>query len=343
MLGAAGAARVGSALESSLGSSKALARVGASIWVDAEVHRELINGMAKVGKSLNSFSTGPVLDAGGDGVKQVLQAEALLTQNFKGAYIANIQPQGWNEWGKKARAKGITTIGVTAFFPSLTSFQRVDNPDAGRKLAAAAAAWFKQKHGGKGEWALFELTSIPALTDRTKSMESAMKTFAPGVKLVGKAEAATQETGAKAAASLLQAHPNLNAILCFSDDGMLGALQAVKEAGRDNPDDFWLGGVDVVEQTQKELKDPNSVVKASAAFLWPTLGYYSGQQMAAALKGKEIPGWTRVRALLVTPKNVNAYQKLLTQPTSKLSRSYFEFYKGKFSEAAYQKARKARP
>lgn len=327
----------------SMRSAQALKRVGASMWVDAEVHRELIGGMANVGKKLKSFSTGPVLDAGGDGVKQVLQAEAFLTQNFSGAFILNIQPQGWDEWGRTAKQKGITTIAVTAFFPSATEFMRVDNPDAGTKLAAVAAKWFRDKRGGKGEWALFELTSIPALTDRTVSMETAMKKLAPGVKLVGKAEAATQETGAKAAASLLAAHPNLNAILCFSDDAMLGGLQAVKEAGRDDPNEFWLGGVDAIKATLKELENPQSVVKASAAFLWPTLGYFAGQHMSAALAGKAIPGWTRVRALLVTPQNVNAYRKLVAAPTSAASRSYFEFYKGRFSEAAYKAARKKRP
>jgi ABC-type sugar transport system substrate-binding protein len=343
VLGPAAAARVSPSVARSVSSAKALKRVGASMWVDAEVHRELIGGMANVGKKLRSFSTGPVLDAGGDGVKQVLQAEALLTQNFSGAFVLNIQPQGWNEWGRKAKQKGITTICVTAFFPSAAEFIRVDNPDAGKKLATAAAKWFKAKHGGKGEWALFELTSIPALTDRTASMESTMKKLAPGVKLVGKAEAATQETGAKAAASLLAAHPNLKAILCFSDDGMLGGLQAVKEAGRHDPNKFWMGGVDAVNQTLKELANPRSVVKASAAFLWPTLGYFVGQHMVSAFQGKAIPGWTRVRALLVTPQNVNAYRKLIAQPTSAVSRSYFEFYKGRFSEAAYQKARKKRP
>jgi ABC-type sugar transport system substrate-binding protein len=343
MVGSAAAARVSASGVRSVTATKALKRVGASMWVDAEVHRELIGGMADVGKKRRAFTTGPVLDAGGDGVKQVLQAEALLTQNFSGAFVLNIQPQGWDEWGRKAKREGITTIAVTAFFPSAAEFMRVDNPDAGTKLATAAAKWFKEKHEGEGEWALFELTSIPALTDRTAAMESTMKRLAPGVKLVGKAEAATQETGAKAAASLLAAHPNLKAILCFSDDGMLGGLQAVKEAGRHDPNNFWMGGVDAVNQTLKELENPQSVVKASAAFLWPTLGYFAGQHMVSAFQGKAIPGWTRVRALLVTPRNVDAYRKLIARPTSALSRSYFEFYKSPFSEAAYQAARKRRP
>ena len=178
---------------------------------------------------------------------------------------------------------------------------------AGFGVAEAAAEWFQEKKGGEGKWALFELTSIPALTARTLAMEVKMAELLPNVELVGKAEAYSNQTGVDGGASLLQAHPDLDAILCFNDDGMLGAQVAALEAGRDDPDDFWLGGVDAIAGALDEMKKGTSIVQASASFLFGASGALASMEMAQALQGESIPIWRNQTALIVNADNVEEY------------------------------------
>ncbi len=283
-------------------------RCGISQWVQAGVHDEIIDAIRLYQEVAGTgMDVETVLDAGGDGVKQVTDAEAFITQNFDGAFIFNIQPEGWEDWGQRAQDAGLITITWTSWFPTTTQFIQVDNVGAGFGVAEAAAQWFQEKKGGRGKWALFELTSIPALTARTLAMEVKMAELLPDVELVGKAEAYSNQTGVDGGASLLQAHPDLDAILCFNDDGMLGAQVAALEAGRDDPDDFWLGGVDAIAGALDEMKKGTSIVQASASFLFGASGALASMEMAAALQGESIPTWRNQTALIVDAENVEQY------------------------------------
>ena len=276
-------------------------RVGLTEWVQAAVHTDVWTGV-RLWQTTHTtgVDANPILDGKGDGVKQVTDAEAFLTQNFKGVCILNIQPNGWDDWGARAAAKGIKTITVTSYFPSTTEFIQVDNVSAGFGLAQKAADWFNANHGGQGEWGLLTLTSIPALAARTKAMEVKMAQLLPNVKLVGKVEAADTQPGANAASSLLAAHPKMNALLCFNDAGMLGALSVFKEQGKTDPKKYWLGGVDAIEQTITELQSGTSIVQATAGFLWKTIGVIMGKEMAMALSGQTIPRWRNALPIMVT-------------------------------------------
>jgi len=54
-------------------------------------------------------------------------------------------------------------------------------------------------------------------------LKDGLRQNCPGAVLVGEVEANTVETGAAAAANLLQAHPNIAVLLAFSDDPGVGA------------------------------------------------------------------------------------------------------------------------
>jgi ABC-type sugar transport system substrate-binding protein len=304
------------------------------MWVNAEVHQDMINAARRqAALPGNGEKIGPLLDAGGDGVKQVTQAESFLTQNFKAVTVLNIQPEGWQEWGLEAKKKQIGTFVIgPAHFRSATHTVSTPQINAGNAIGTQAAAWFNANHGGKGEYGLLVLTAVARLIARTTSMESTMKKLVPNVKLVGKVEAATTEAGAEAAASLLAAHPNLKAILCFNDDGALGVVQAATEAGKTDPKDFWVGGVDGIQLAVDELKKPDSVFQASASFLLTFAAVQAQREMEKWLRGQSIPAGRDWETLLVTKKNALGYEKIIKDPLAPAVQSVYRRYSkpGKF-------------
>jgi ABC-type sugar transport system substrate-binding protein len=52
---------------------------------------------------------------------------------------------------------------------------------------------------------------------------------------------------------MIQAHPDIKMMICISDDGQLGAFQALKNVGKEK--DVWLAGYDGSRVVMKMLLD----------------------------------------------------------------------------------------
>ena len=101
---------------------------------------------------------------------------------------------------------------------------------AGGRMAAEIVA---KALGGKGK--VVELVGIPgtsAARDRGKGFEEELKKY-PGLKLVAKQVANfNRAEGLTVMENILQAHPGIDAVFAQNDEMALGAIEAIKEAGK---------------------------------------------------------------------------------------------------------------
>src|SRR3954453_18097811 len=165
-----------------------------------------------------------------------------------------------------------------------------------------------------GKGAVVELAGIdtlPLTQDRTRGFDDALKNF-PGIKKVGRAAAEFNvQTGQARTAELLQAHPTFDALWNHDDDQGIGALQAIRQAGRK---DFFMVGGAGSKSAMDAIKQDDSVLKATVLYP-PTMAASAvrlarllGQSKAMSdLAEQEIPTSMTLFSAVVTKQNVDTY------------------------------------
>ena len=98
--------------------------------------------------------------------------------------------------------------------------------------------------------------------------------------------------------TILLAQPNVDVVL-GADTVVLGALAALRAAGKARPDQF-LGGIDGEPEAVAEIKK-GGPYKASISLASPVFGYAMGQHAADWLEGKSIP-----QAMDILPRALTA-------------------------------------
>lgn len=114
-----------------------------------------------------------------------------------------------------------------------------------------------------------------------------------------------RSTGFTTTQNLLQAHPNLKVIFSCNDEMALGAVEALKEAGK--LDDVYVGGIDGNADALAAIKEGTMEVTVNKNF-W--LQAYTAVEAAARyLDGEELPELIPVDLAAVTIDNVDDFLK----------------------------------
>jgi ribose transport system substrate-binding protein len=104
-------------------------------------------------------------------------------------------------------------------------------------------------------------------------------------------------------------------VVLGADTVVLGALAALRAAGKDRPDQF-LGGIDGEPGAVAEIKRRNSPYKASVALSSPVFGYAMGQHAADWLDGRSIPQGMDILPSALTIDNIAQYEADLANPAA---------------------------
>jgi ribose transport system substrate-binding protein len=136
----------------------------------------------------------------------------------------------------------------------------------------------------------------------------------PGVTIVADLtpQPVTKDGGYKAMATILQAGVKVDVVL-GADSVVLGALDALKVAGKVRPDQF-LGGIDGEPDGVAEIEKVDSPYKASIALSSPVFGCAMGQYAADWLDGKSIPQAMDILPIALTHDNIAQYEADLANP-----------------------------
>jgi ribose transport system substrate-binding protein len=183
----------------------------------------------------------------------------------------------------------------------------------GKVLGDAAAAYIKDRLGGKARVVLLTHDSLQFLAPRFVAMRDALKEL-PGVTIVADISPATvnNDGGAATMRTILLAHPTVDVVL-GADTVVLGALAALRAAGKARPDQF-LGGIDGEPEAVAEIKKGNSPYKASVSLASPVFGYAMGQHAADWLEGRSIPQAMDILPIALSLSNIDRYEADAADP-----------------------------
>ncbi|NLD60473.1 MAG: sugar ABC transporter substrate-binding protein [Clostridiales bacterium] len=195
-----------------------------------------------------------------DYATQMSMMEDMITRGVAGIAVCGINLDALIPGIKKANEAGIPVV----MFNTITVLEGVDvyaysgynQYNGGGKIAD----WVNQQTGGQAKVAIIEGLPSDYTTQRMGGFIDRCKEAYPGIEVV-----ATQpgdwvrELGMNAAMDMLQAHPEISVIYGLSDEMALGAVQAIKQLGRD---DIIVVGLD---------GNPNAFESVKAGELTATL------------------------------------------------------------------------
>jgi len=169
----------------------------------------------------------------------------------------------------------------------------------------AIGKYFVEQMNKKGKYVeILGLVGDNNTWNRSKGFHSVVD-FYPGLKMVAQQSADFDRNKAmEVTESLLQAHPDINAVFCGNDAMASGAYQALVAAGKAN--DVKVFGFDGAEDVVNAIKD-KKIVATGMQFpkvMAATAAAYADEYF----KGKrEFPQKMPVAVELVTQENINDY------------------------------------
>jgi ribose transport system substrate-binding protein len=184
----------------------------------------------------------------------------------------------------------------------------------GKVLGDKAAEYIKLNFGGKAKVVLLTHDSLQFLAPRFTAMRDALRDM-PGVVIVADISPLTvDEAGGEATMrTILLAEPDVDVVL-GADTVVLGALKALRDAGKARPDQF-LGGIDGEPAAIAEIKK-GGPYKASVSLASPVFGYAMGQHAADWLEGKSIPQAMDILPRVLTQQDIGQYERDTADPAA---------------------------
>lgn len=251
--------------------------------------------------------------ADNDADKMITQVKALHDARAGAVVVAPVDPASLSHSLQELIWDGSYVGAVVP--PPATSILNAPQYLTGKALGDAAASHIRTKLGGKATVVLLTHDSLQFLAPRFVAMRDALKTL-PGVTIVADVSPATvnHEGGFATMNLVLLAHPNVDVVL-GADAVVLGALAALRAAGKARPDQF-LGGIDGEPDAVAELKKKDSPYKVSISLASPVFGYAMGQHAADWLEGRSIPQAMDILPSTLNQENITAYEADLANPAA---------------------------
>lgn len=251
--------------------------------------------------------------ADNDAEKMITQVKALHDARIGAVVAAPIDPASLSH-SLQELIWGGSYVGAVVP-PPATSILNAPQYLTGKALGDAAASYIKTKLDGKAAVVLLTHDGLQFLAPRFVAMRDALKNL-PGVTIVADVSPATvnEEGGAATMNLILLAHPDVDVVL-GADTVVLGALAALRAAGKARPDQF-LGGIDGEPDAVAELKKKDSPYKVSISLASPVFGYAMGQHAADWLEGRSIPQAMDILPSTLNQENIAAYEADLQNPAA---------------------------
>lgn len=203
-----------------------------------------------------------VTDAKYDAPTQFNQLEDFISSKVDAIAAAPVDQKSLQEVVQKAKDNGIIVVGEAQGIDNADGNVIVNDYEYGLVNGKNAAKWIKEKLGGKANVILLTLDHVEAVIKRGDGMIDAIKKECPDAKIIARQSAETMEKAMNITETLLQAHPEINVIVCVNDQHALGALQAVKNMNIKDPN-FFIGGADNTAEARAAMVEPGSVFRVT--------------------------------------------------------------------------------
>ncbi|WP_327351119.1 ABC transporter substrate-binding protein [Streptomyces sp. NBC_01304] len=234
--------------------------------------------------------------------KQISDVQDLIAKGADLLVVAPLNSDGWGPVLRAASAKKIPIVTIdrkinATACKDYVSFIGSDFTEQGKR----AADQLIEATGGKGEIAI--LLGAPGnnvTTERTKGFEDRIKEKAPDLKVVFKQTGEfTREKGQSVTEQLIQSKPGIKAVYAENDEMGLGAMNALKGAGK-KAGDVKIVTIDGTRNAVQAMVDGwiSGVVESN-----PRFGPLAFQTLDTFTKGEKVGQDIVIKDTEYTPDN----------------------------------------
>lgn len=266
-------------------------------------------------------------NANSDAARQATDVTALIAAGTGAVIAAPVDPRVMAPHLLELIGAGSYVGSIVA--PPATTLVNAPQYRTGQTLAEEAANYINTALGGRANVVLLTHDSLQFLAARFVAMRDVFKDN-PDVRIVADiSPAEVSEAGGYETMKLILAANTRVDVVLGADTVVLGALRALREAGKDRPDQF-LGGIDGEPEAVEEIRR-GGPYKASVALSPPVFGYALGWFAADWLEGKSVPQAIDIVPFALNSRNMDRYQADLADPGAVFSdperlRTYLSFY-----------------
>jgi ribose transport system substrate-binding protein len=217
-----------------------------------------------------------ISDPGNDLNKQVGVVNTWIEQKIDAIESVAPEPQVFEKIAAQARKAGIVWVTYAASLKNEDATVTWPHYKGGFLLGQEAGRWISKNAsalGGKAKIAVLTFEKGEWARNRRKGVEAGLKSTAAGkYEIVSKQDSLTAPESQQIISTVLQAHSDLNAVLCIIDTPCEGAFQALRNEGHAaNDPKLFVGGLDGTPRAF-ELILGKTFYRASAALSLSRIG-----------------------------------------------------------------------
>ena len=245
-----------------------------------------------------------------DAARMRAQAQRALEEKTGAVVVAPVDPRSMTLPLQRLIWAGSYVGAVVP--PPATTILNAPQYEAGKVLGEAAARYIVEQLNGQAKVVLLTHDSNQFLARRFVAMRDALAKV-PGASIVADISPATvNEAGGRSMMeTILVAQPNVDVVL-GADTVVLGALEALRKAGKARSDQF-LGGIDGEPDAVAEIK-AGGPYKVTVSLASPIFGYAMGQHAADWLEGRSVPQGMDILPRALDYENMSSYEADVADP-----------------------------
>jgi ribose transport system substrate-binding protein len=248
--------------------------------------------------------------ADNDATRMIIAVDQALSEHVGGLVASPVNPASLAPHLQSMIASG-AYVG-TIVPPPAVSLLNAPQYLTGKVLAEAAAAFIEKDLGGKAKVVLLTHDKLQFLAPRFTAMRDVLSRI-PGVEFIADISPLTvdKKGGESMMQTIMLANSDVDVVL-GADTVVLGALAAVRKAGKERKNQFF-GGIDGEPEAIAEIQKGGSF-KTTVSLASPIFAYAMGQHAADWLDGKSIPQAMDILPTLLESKSIASYEADVANP-----------------------------
>jgi ABC-type sugar transport system substrate-binding protein len=254
-------------------------------------------------------------NSGGSLDKELSLIDTYVAAKVNAIVMAPTSPKASVSALERANKAGIKVVtyndALEADFPASTI--KSDQVSLGKTTGEEAAKYIQEKMGGKATVAVITYESLlpDQAAERTKGFVDEVSKL-PGVKIVAKQDAWMADKAITVVEGILAAHSDVNLIWAANEGGTVGAVTAVRNAGKAGK--IAVFGTDMSDQMAGFLLGSDNVLQAVTGQKPFDIASLALETAVKALKGEKVEKMVLLPGQLFsrrTPDEVKKYQEYL--------------------------------
>ena len=242
-------------------SAKELTKVGVMMQTLANpFFVEMVDGVTEAAKEINPDCKVISLSGDNDLGKQTTQMDDLISAGVELIILNAVNHEGIGPAVKRAKEAGIVVVAADVAAVGADMVIQSDNWQAGRQ----AGQYIADRLEGKGNVVILTGDPVSAVTGRVGGAKEILANY-PDIKILSEDQngKGQRDVSLDLMTNLLTAFTDIDAVFAINDPSAIGALLAIKQAGREN--EMFVVGVDGSSDAITEMKREGSIFAATPA------------------------------------------------------------------------------